>query len=126
MKWCGMMGRMPHAALIVTAASLCFAVRPAAAQQPPPPAPLTLAEALSLALDNDPALAAVRLRRAIDLANLGMAGERPNPELRYEHTNEAPHDLVSVAQPLEVGGQRGRRVAAAGAALRTGEAELAQ
>jgi outer membrane protein, heavy metal efflux system len=117
---------MPHAALIVTVASLCFAVRTAAAQQAPPPVPLTLAEALSLARDNDPALAAVRLRRAIDLANLGMAGERPNPELRYEHTNEAPHDLVSIAQPLEVGGQRGRRLAAAEAALRTGEAELAQ
>jgi cobalt-zinc-cadmium efflux system outer membrane protein len=89
-------------------------------------APLTLQEALTLARDNDPALASARLRRAVDLANVAVARERLNPELRYEHTNEAPHDLVSVAQPLEVGGQRGRRVAAAEAALRTGEAELAR
>ena len=99
------------------------------AQTAPPPSatePLGLDEALSLARDNDPTLAAARLRRAIDLASLGVARERLNPELRYEHTNETPHDLVSVAQPLEVGGQRGRRVAAAEAALRTGEAELAR
>lgn len=97
-----------------------------AGQEATPPAPLSLAEALSLAAENDPALAAARLQRAIDLASLAVARERLNPELRYEHTNELPHDLVSVAQPLEVGGQRGRRVAAAEAALKTGEAELAR
>src|SRR6185436_261532 len=64
--------------------------------------------------------------RPIDLANVAVAGERPNPEARYEHTNEAPHDLVSLAQPLELGGKRGRRIAAAEAALRTSEAGLAQ
>jgi cobalt-zinc-cadmium efflux system outer membrane protein len=89
-------------------------------------APLTLEDALALARLHDPTLVAARLRRPIDLANLAVAGERPNPEARYEHTNELPHDLVSLAQPLELGGKRGRRIAAAEAALRTGEAELAQ
>jgi outer membrane protein, heavy metal efflux system len=89
-------------------------------------AAITLDEALVLAGANDPALVAARLRRPIDLANLGVAGERPNPEARYEHTNELPHDLFALAQPLEMGGKRRRRVAAAQASLRTGEAQLAQ
>ena len=103
-----------------------WVVSTAAAQDAPPAAPLTLAEAVSLARDNDPALASARMRRAIDLASVAVARERLNPELRYEHTNETPHDVVTVAQPLEMGGKRGRRVAAAEAALRTGEAELAR
>jgi cobalt-zinc-cadmium efflux system outer membrane protein len=98
----------------------------AAEDLPPSPAPLTLDDALSLARVHDPNLVAARLRRPIDLANVAVAGERPNPEARYEHTNEAPHDLVSLAQPLELGGKRGRRIAAAEAALRTGKAALAQ
>lgn len=102
----------------------CVIGATAAAQEPPPPASLSLSEALALAVENHPTLAAARLRRAIDLASVAVARERLNPELRYEHTNEAPHDLVTVAQPLEIGGQRGRRVAAAEAVLRTGEAEL--
>jgi cobalt-zinc-cadmium efflux system outer membrane protein len=103
-------------------------VAPAIADDDPPasPSPLTLEDALALARINDPTLVAARLRRPIDLANVAVAGERPNPEARYEHTNELPHDLVSLAQPIELGGKRGRRIAAAEAGLRTGEAELRQ
>jgi cobalt-zinc-cadmium efflux system outer membrane protein len=90
------------------------------------PAPISLEEALAMAREHDPALAAARLRAPIDLANRSVAGERLNPELRYEHTNEQPHDLFSLAQPLELGGKRGHRIAAAEAAIRTGAAELAQ
>jgi cobalt-zinc-cadmium efflux system outer membrane protein len=93
-------------------------------QEPPGPSRLALDEALALARVHDPTLAAARLRRPVDLAGVAVAGERPNPEARYEHTNELPHDLWTLAQPLELGGKRGRRVAAAEAALRTGEAEL--
>ena len=118
-------GRVPVARAVLTAV-LCCLLRPAWSAAPAPGVPLTLSEALALARDYDPTLASARLQRAIDLAGLGVARERPNPELRYEHTNEAPHDLVSVAQPLEIGGQRGRRVAAAEAVLRTGEAGLAR
>jgi outer membrane protein, heavy metal efflux system len=105
---------------------------PAAAQEPasspspsPSVAPISLDEALSLARAN-PAIAAARLRRAVDQAGIDVARERPNPEARYEHTNELPHDAISVAQLIELGGKRGRRVALAEATARTGEAELAQ
>ncbi|PYQ39322.1 MAG: hypothetical protein DMF77_21800 [Acidobacteria bacterium] len=88
-------------------------------------APVTLDEALALARAN-PAITAARLRRAVDLAGIDIARERPNPEARYEHTNELPHDALSAAQLIELGGKRGRRIAVAEAILRTGEAELAQ
>ena len=105
---------------------VCGVVAGVVHAQDPPAEHLTLDQALALARDHDPQLAAARLRRPIDLANRSVAGERPNPEARYEHTNELPHDLFSLAQPLELGGKRGRRIAAAEAALRTGDAELAQ
>jgi cobalt-zinc-cadmium efflux system outer membrane protein len=92
---------------------------------PPPGSPITLEEALALARAN-PAITAARLRRAVDAAGIAVARERPNPEARYEHTNELPHDALGVAQLLELGGKRGRRIALAQAVARTGEAELAQ
>jgi cobalt-zinc-cadmium efflux system outer membrane protein len=100
---------------------------------PPPVSPsagseaaaVTLDQALALARAN-PAITAARLRRAVDQAGIDIARERPNPEARYEHTNELPHDALSVAQLFELGGKRGRRIAVAEATLRTGEAELAQ
>lgn len=100
---------------------------PPAALSPPaaPGEAITLEEALALARAN-PAITAARLRRAVDQAGIDVAREIPNPEARYEHTNELPHDALSVAQLLEIGGKRGRRVAVAQAVARTGEAELAQ
>lgn len=88
-------------------------------------APVTLEDALALARSN-PAITAARLRRAVDQAGIEIARERPNPEARYEHTNELPHDAISVAQLIELGGKRGHRIALAEATARTGEAELAQ
>jgi cobalt-zinc-cadmium efflux system outer membrane protein len=87
--------------------------------------PISLDEALSLARSN-PAITAARLRRAVDQAGIDIARERPNPEARYEHTNELPRDAISVAQLIELGGKRGHRIALAEATARTGEAELAQ
>jgi outer membrane protein, heavy metal efflux system len=105
----------------------------AAGQAPAPPSPspspsvspISLDEALELARSN-PAITAARLRRAVDRAGIDIARERPNPEARYEHTNELPQDALSVAQLVELGGKRGRRIALAEATARTGEAELAQ
>jgi cobalt-zinc-cadmium efflux system outer membrane protein len=91
----------------------------------PSVSPISLDEALALARAN-PAITAARLRRAVDRAGIDIAREWPNPEARYEHTNELPHDAVSVAQLIELGGKRGRRIALAEAAARTGEAELTQ
>lgn len=92
---------------------------------PSPELPTTLEEALALARSN-PAITAARLRRAVDRAGIDVARELPNPEARYEHTNELPHDAVGLAQLIELGGKRGRRIALAQAVAGTGEAELAQ
>jgi len=91
----------------------------------PSVSPISLEEALLLARAN-PAITAARLRRAVDQAGIDIARERPNPEARYEHTNELPRDAFSVAQLIELGGKRGHRIALAEATARTGEAELAQ
>ena len=96
-----------------------------AAGQTSAPSVVTLDEALALARAN-PAITAARLRRAVDQAGIEIARERPNPEARYEHTNELPRDAFSVAQLIELGGKRGHRIALAEATARTGEAELAQ
>jgi cobalt-zinc-cadmium efflux system outer membrane protein len=101
------------------------AAQTSAPAPPPTEARLTLEEALALARAN-PAIAAARLRRAVDEAGLATAREIPNPEARYEHTNELPHDAVSVAQLIELGGKRRRRIALAQAVMGTGEAEIAQ
>jgi cobalt-zinc-cadmium efflux system outer membrane protein len=86
--------------------------------------PLTLEQAFALAATNNRAIAAARLRRAVDEAGLEVARERPNPELRFEQAKETPHESLTAIQPLEIGGKRGRRIALAEAVSRTGDAEL--
>ncbi|HEY3120237.1 MAG TPA: TolC family protein, partial [Vicinamibacteria bacterium] len=51
---------------------------------------------------------------------------RPNPELRYEQSKETPHQSLTAAQLIELGGKRGRRIALAEAVAKSGEAELAR
>jgi len=96
----------------------------ASAQDTPPP--LTLDEAIALAMARSPDLGAARLRQAIDEARIAVAREYPNPDLRYEREKEAPRDALSAAQTIELPGKRSRRIAAAEAALHTGEAETAR
>src|SRR5262249_56343345 len=95
---------------------------PAAAPAPPPESPLTLDEALALAGAN-PTITAARLRRAVDQAGIDVARERPNPDARYERSKETPRDALGLAQLIELGGKRGRRIDLAEAVLRTGEAD---
>src|SRR5262245_5319478 len=117
------------ALLLVAAASLASAQEPypPASPQPPPAAEdrLTLDRAFALAAERNAAITAARLRRAVDVAGIDVAKERPNPELRYEQAKETPHQSLTATQPIELGGKRGRRVALAEAVVRTGEAELA-
>ena len=112
------------------------AAAPVAFPQVPYPAPsptpsptaepyLTLDQAFALAAANNRTITAARLRRAVDLAGIDVAKEHPNPELRYEQAKETPHQSLTAAQPIELGGKRGRRIAVAEAVARTGEAELA-
>ena len=96
----------------------------ASAQVAGPLGPLTLEAAVARALDANPALAAARLRRAVDLARVAVARERPNPELHVELTRETPKEAYGLALPIELGHKRERRIALGEADVRTGEAEV--
>ena len=104
---------------------VCLCVADTAAQTPAD-TPLTFDGAVARALQANPTIVAARLRGAIDRANVAVAGERPNPEVRLELERESPTRAYSVALPLEIGGQRGRRLAVSAAAVGTGEAEVAR
>ena len=86
----------------------------------------TYAEALQRALSANPAIVAAQTRRAIGTAGVAVAGERLNPEGRFEFDRDEPHQAYSFAVPLELGGKRGKRVAVAEAAVQTAEAEINQ
>lgn len=97
----------------------------ARAQQPSAPT-LTLQSALERALASNPRLAAIRLRRAVNVASRDVAAERLNPELRAEFAKETPKEGYTLAVPLETGGKRAKRIAVGEAAIATGDAELTQ
>ena len=98
-----------------------------AAQQPSQAAaPMTLDQALAAALAGNPAIAAARLQKPVDQANVDVARERPNPDLTFDGTRETPRQAVGVSVPIELGGKRGARVASAEAAVATGEARVDQ
>ena len=96
-----------------------FLIAALAADQTPqaPPDSLTLQSALAAAEANNPTLVAARLGRAVDLAGIGVAGERPNPEFAFEVGRDTPHEAFSLGVPLELGGKRTRRVDLANATL---------
>jgi len=96
------------------------------AQPAAPTGPLTLQGAFDRALAANPTIAAARLRRAVNVAGLTVAGERPNPEAHTEIERETPKQSVGLSLPIELGGKRDRRIAVAEATLQVGEAELTQ
>jgi outer membrane protein, heavy metal efflux system len=106
------------AALLVAALS--------ADQATPAPAavPLTLQSAFSLAEEHNRVLVAARLGRAVDVAGIAVAAQRPNPEASFEAARDTPHEVASLAFPLEFGGKRARRVDLANATLAHTMAEL--
>ena len=106
----------------ISSTSLLLAQTP----QAPPIEPLTLQAAFDRALNANPTIAAARLRRAVDVAGITVAGERPNPEAHAEIEKETPKESFGVALPIELGGKRSRRIAVAEATLQVGEAELMQ
>jgi cobalt-zinc-cadmium efflux system outer membrane protein len=77
------------------------------AQQPPR---LTVQEALDLADKQNLDLAAARRRRAVALAGIRIAGQRPNPSANFTALRDEPHEGLFFDQPIEIGGQRGRRI----------------
>ena len=115
--------RIPRRAAHACLAAL-LAAAPAIAQ-PPPAGSLTLQAAMERAVAANPAIAAARLGRAIDVAGLALAGGRLNPEASFEIENETPKQSFGVAVPLELGGKRAKRIAVGEATIRAGEAQLA-
>ncbi len=79
----------------------------APAQQPPR---LTLQEALDLADRQNLDLAAARRQRAVALAGIQIAKERPNPTANFTALRDEPHEGLFFDQPVEIGGKRGRRI----------------
>jgi cobalt-zinc-cadmium efflux system outer membrane protein len=76
-------------------------------QQPPR---LTVQEALDLADKQNLDLAAARRQRAVALAGIQIARQRPNPTANFTALRDEPHEGLFFDQPVEIGGQRGRRI----------------
>lgn len=71
---------------------------------------LNLATALEMADRQNLDLTAARLQRAVAAAGIRIAKEIPNPSVTFSASRDAPHQSLFFDQPLEIGGQRGRRV----------------
>lgn len=71
---------------------------------------LTLQFALDRADKQNLDLAAARRRRAVALAGVQIARQRPNPSLSFEALRDSPHEALLFDQPLEFGPKRGRRI----------------
>ncbi|MEJ6001131.1 TolC family protein [Paucibacter soli] len=119
-------------------AVLCSLAPPAPAQSAEVAAPakamLTLAQAQRLALTHNPELAGARLELQAMEAAEQQAGARPNPELGLlveDLRSSTRTSTLQWAQPIELGGKRAARLAAAasareqaGVALLSRQAEL--
>src|SRR6187401_1748724 len=113
-------------AIAGTAILIAVATQASAQSQTPVTGGLSLAAAIERALAANPSIAAARLQRPIDRAGVGIAGERPNPELAYELAKETPRQAITATLPIELGGKRARRLDVANATVAVGEAELAR
>ncbi|MBI3450608.1 MAG: TolC family protein [Acidobacteria bacterium] len=109
-----------RAAVLLLSACAAFADAPA-----PDTAPLTLDQAMEIALAHNPTLAAARLSGATAAAQIGVASERPNPALTIEEDRETPKDSLTLSFPVEVAGKRGKRVDVAEAGRRSADAAVA-
>ncbi len=117
---------MPVSVPLLGALVAAFFAAQQGPQLPPAPAPdrLTLQNAFVIADEHNRTLAAARLGRAVDLAGVGVAGQRPNPEASFEAARDTPHEVLSLALPLELGGKRARRLDLANATLARTTAEI--
>lgn len=118
--------RRPLSASLVIAIALFHPPFTFSQQAPSAAPPLTLQSALTLALESNPRLIAVRLRRSVNIASRDVAAERLNPEFRAEFAKETPKEGYTLAVPWETAGKRGKRIAVSDAAIATGDAELTQ
>ncbi len=92
---------------------VCAWAVPARAEPQAASPPLTFRAAMDLAVSRNLGLAAARRQRAIREAQVRAAGQWLNPDLSLEATQDTPHENVALSLPIEIGGQRGRRIALA-------------
>jgi cobalt-zinc-cadmium efflux system outer membrane protein len=82
-----------------------------------------LNDAMSRAVEANRTLLAARTARAVDVAGIQAAGQRPNPDVSFEYLRETPHWAFTGTLPLDLSGKRRRRVEVANATLAVTEAE---
>ena len=87
--------------------ALLLGIATAYPQQPPR---LSIQEALDLADKQNLDLAAARRQRAVALAGIQIAKQRPNPTANFTALRDEPHEGLFFDQPIEIGGKRGRRI----------------
>ncbi len=99
-----------------------------AASQVATPAPsgkrLTLQDAFAKADQQNLDLAAARLKRAVALAGIIIAGQRPNPSVSFSATRDAPHESLFFDQPLELGNKRSSRISEANQEVALSDVEI--
>lgn len=108
--------RDPMTALVAALVVMCSA----AAQQPAsvvePAAPITLPQALQLALNANPLLAAARSEVEATAAQVLQGSLRPNPEFTYKSDDASRlsrSSSLEIGLPVETGGKRDARVRSA-------------
>ncbi len=81
-----------------------------AAPATPPAGALSYQAALDLAAARNLGLAAAMRQKAIREAAVRVARQYPNPEFSFEASRDVPHEVASLAFPLEFGARRSRRI----------------
>jgi outer membrane protein, heavy metal efflux system len=97
----------PHS-LFLSALLAAASCAPLGAQQPPQE--LTLASALDLAEKQNLDLVAERAQRAVALAGIETAGQRPNPTANFAALRDTPHESLFFDLPVEIGPKRKDRI----------------
>lgn len=110
--------------LIPLVLSVAAIVPPARAQQTKAQ-PLTLAAALDLAEKQNLDLIAARAQRAVALAEVRVAGQRPNPTAFFGALRDTPHESIFFDQPVELGSKRNQRIELARQEGALGEIDIA-
>lgn len=118
----GTIQRMPHPLIRRSLLGLFFTVSAVAAVAQE--SSLDLKQALAAAEIGNLELRAARQQRAVALAGLKIAGQSPNPTISFAAARDLPHESLLWDQPLEIGGQRGKRKALAQEEQKTTEIDI--
>ena len=86
--------------------------------------PLTYEAALDMATSRNLRVEAARRQRAVRESAVRTAGLVPNPDLVAETSRDIPHQALSLDFPLEIGGQRSRRLDLAREELSLAESDV--